>query len=36
MSETKKSSKQEAIREAVAAIEKAYGQGAIMRLGERA
>ncbi len=36
MSEAKKSGKQEAIREAVATIEKAYGQGAIMRLGERA
>jgi recombination protein RecA len=36
MSEAKKSSKQEAIREAVASIEKTYGQGAIMRLGERA
>jgi recombination protein RecA len=36
MSEIKKSSKQEAIREAVASIEKTYGQGAIMRLGERA
>jgi len=36
MSEVKKSSKQEAIREAVATIEKTYGQGAIMRLGERA
>jgi len=35
MSEVKKS-KQEAIREAVAGIEKTYGQGAIMRLGERA
>ena len=36
MSEAKKSSKQDAIREAVAGIEKTYGQGAIMRLGERA
>lgn len=36
MSEVKKSTKQEAIREAVAGIEKTYGQGAIMRLGERA
>jgi RecA/RadA recombinase len=36
MSDVKKSSKQDAIREAVAGIEKTYGQGAIMRLGERA
>jgi recombination protein RecA len=36
MTETKKQSKQDAIREAVASIEKTYGQGAIMRLGERA
>ncbi len=36
MLETKKQSKQDAIREAVAGIEKAYGHGAIMRLGERA
>src|SRR6188472_4132619 len=36
MSEAKKSSKQDAIREAVAGIEKTYGQGAIMRRGERA
>ncbi len=36
MSETKKSSKHDAIRDAVAGIQKTYGQGAIMRLGERA
>jgi recombination protein RecA len=36
MSEAKRPSKQDAIREAVAGIEKTYGQGAIMRLGERA
>jgi recombination protein RecA len=36
MTETKKTSKQDAIKEAVAGIEKAYGQGAIMRLGEHA
>ena len=36
MSDAKKSTKQEAIREAVATIEKTYGHGAIMRLGERA
>jgi recombination protein RecA len=36
MSEAKKPTKQDAIREAVAGIEKTYGQGAIMRLGERA
>jgi recombination protein RecA len=36
MADVKKTSKQEAIKEAVTAIEKTYGQGAIMRLGERA
>jgi len=36
MSETKKSAKQQAVHDAVASIEKTYGQGAIMRLGDRA
>jgi recombination protein RecA len=36
MSESKKPNKQEAVREAVASLEKTYGPGAIMRLGDRA